>query len=126
MGEYDLAMQHYSQQLGLAQKIQDLRREASALGGIGNVYRKKGNILKAKKFYQRQLDIGYQTSNDHLTGRSLFNLALCLHQGGKIRKAISLAERALEALKPVEGTIKSILSENLKKWKEELLLIQEV
>lgn len=125
MGEHDLALQHYSQQLELAQNIQDIRREASALGGIGNIHRKKGNILKAKNLYQQQLDISYRTGDHHLIGRSLYNLALCLHQDRETREAISLIEQALESLKYVEGTIKHVLSEKLKKWKEELITKQE-
>lgn len=56
---------------------------------------------------------------------SVFNLALCLHQDGKTREAISFIERALESLEDVEGTIKHTLSEKLKKWKEELIIKQE-
>jgi tetratricopeptide (TPR) repeat protein len=103
--------------MNLARNIQDIRREASAAGGIGNVYRKKGQIPQAMEQYQHQLRLARASGDNRLISTALYNLALCYGLQGEISQAMALAEESLQALEHVEGTLPGMIRENLEKWK---------
>jgi tetratricopeptide (TPR) repeat protein len=115
--ESDEALEYFFRQLTLATDIQDLRRQAGALIGIGHIYREKAAISQAINYYQRALEISKITGEDRALGTAYFYLAICQGLQGDVEGAISLGEHSLQYFDRVDGVEKSIVEENLVRWR---------
>ncbi len=75
--------------------IGDLKRQANALGNLGNVYQSLGQYQKAIDDHQKSLEIAEKIGDRGSKARSLGNLGLAYQSLGQYQKAIDLYEKSL-------------------------------
>ena len=73
-------MVYHNQVLKIAQELKDRSIEARAYAGLGHAARCTGDILQAKLWHEKQLDMALSTKDKVAEGRACSNLGI-----GKIK-----------------------------------------
>jgi CHAT domain-containing protein/tetratricopeptide (TPR) repeat protein len=96
LGQYDAALQHYSDAYARSVRIQSDMEQARALYGLGMTYHAIGNFSESLSYLQRSLELRPEQQvarSRSTTLRSLANVLRDTHRG---REAIARREEALD------------------------------
>ena len=88
MGDYDKAMQIYTQAQKQAEKLADKTGMGASLNNIGLVHSKKGDYEKALDYYTRSLAIKEEIGDKRGIGGSLNNIGIVHADKGDLDKAL--------------------------------------
>ena len=84
-------MEYFSSALDINKEISNLREIAKCDILIGDVYKKIGDKRRAKREYEKALEIGVKTKNSNITALANFSL-------GKLREYLGDKQNALELI----------------------------
>lgn len=111
LGEPAEAIDHFHEELSLANLIEDRRREGGALGNLGLAYAALGDDRKSLSFYEQALVIAQEVGDQRGIGGSLGNLGNAYFTLGDVQRAIPFHEQSL-----------AIAREIGERWREEAAL----
>ncbi|MDG1476047.1 MAG: tetratricopeptide repeat protein [Vicingaceae bacterium] len=102
----DLIEIELEKELPKKSKKKILEYYAAAINNIGIIYRDKGNILEALKYYEKSFDIQKQLNNEEGIALSLSNIGVIYHQQGNTSKAIEYYSKSLKIREKIYGQSK--------------------
>lgn len=114
-GNFEQALQQYSQAREKFVVSDDASREAMALKGVGDVFMKKNQPQQAQQLYRQAMQLGLQTQNDWL----VHDLADALY---KLFKTTAQADSSLKYLSMAEAYEKKLQADKAK----EMLITKEL
>jgi len=95
LGQYDRAIEFYTQGLAIAQEIGDRNGEGTWLGALGIAYDNLGQYDKAIEFYTQALAIAQEIGDRNGEGIRLGNLGIAYDSLGQYDSAIEYSTQAL-------------------------------
>jgi len=95
LSQYDEALRHYQQSIGLAQTLNDSGGLAAALVGLGDVQTKRGQLAEATETLNMALSLARQQSERRLIAQALSGLGTIDAKRGEVQEATALFEEAL-------------------------------
>lgn len=78
-----------------ARRLGDRRREARALGNVGNAHRDLGQFAEAIPYYEQRLSIAREVGDRRSEGSALGDLGVAFSQLGQLDKAVACHEQHL-------------------------------
>jgi len=96
LGRFDVAQKAYLEALSVAEKSNDITRQSDALGNLGSIAFKNGDLVAAEGFHRRALALSRQINSPGSVQFDLNNLALALWKQGKAEAALEAIQEALE------------------------------
>ena len=103
LGDYQKALENYSQTLALHRDISERRGEANSLSDIGAVYQKLGEYRKASDYHHQALSIRRAIGDRAGEVSSLNNLGLVFSALDDSQKAIDFYSQALTLSRAMES-----------------------
>ena len=95
-GEYDSALEYYTQALDILEKLGDLKKKASVLNNIGLIYDYRGEYDSALEYYTQALDIDEKLENLNGKATRLNNVGLIYKNRGEYDSALEYYTQALD------------------------------
>jgi tetratricopeptide (TPR) repeat protein len=95
LGEYEAAIDLFTQQVALSRKIGDRQREGRGLGSVGRSHATLGDYRRAIDLCTRALAIARETGDRWGECTRIGNLASCYSSLGEYQRAIDLHTQAL-------------------------------
>jgi tetratricopeptide (TPR) repeat protein len=99
--KWDPALGSWEEALDAAEKANDERGQAAALGNLGTVYKAKGEWDKAIEFYNKTLEIDKKIGDEHGMAQTFNNLGTVYKDKGEWDKAIEFYDKTLEIDKKI-------------------------
>jgi predicted ATPase len=93
-GNFDKALEFYSKQLEITEKLNLKIEKALALGNIGVVYHLTGNLNKAKEYYEQKLKISEELGRRLEFAQILNNLGFLFKDQNNLVKAIKFHKKS--------------------------------
>jgi tetratricopeptide (TPR) repeat protein len=86
-GETELAIDNFKRQLRLARSTNNRSQENQAIGNLGIIYHRSGNLHQALLYYQQQLLALLAIGDRSWASKCLFNMGMLYAQHGKQEQA---------------------------------------
>jgi len=102
MGDYDKALQIYTETLKQVEEIEDFQKTPSILYSIGSVYQLKGDFYKALEYVKRSIEIDEQLGKKQNVERSQYSLGRIYFNIGDYDKANDSFTRSLKINEELE------------------------
>jgi tetratricopeptide (TPR) repeat protein len=102
MGEYDKALQIYSETLKQVEEIEGFQKTPSILYNIGSVYQQKGDFNKALEYVKRSIEIDEQLGKKQKVERSQYSLGRIYYNIDEYDKAKDSFTRSLKINEELE------------------------
>jgi tetratricopeptide (TPR) repeat protein len=99
--KWNQALSSWEEALDAAEKANDERGQAAALGNLGLVYQTKGEPDKAIEFYNKSLNIKEKIADEYGMAQTFNNLGLAYKDKGEWDTAIEFYNKDLEISKKI-------------------------
>ncbi|GIW26541.1 tetratricopeptide repeat protein [Meiothermus sp.] len=96
LGEYRTAIQHYTQALELAHRLEDKNQEIIALNGLAGTYFSLFDYQGAAELYLQSLELAQHLGSPDAEGAALGNLGAVYLEQGELSQALELFQKGLE------------------------------
>lgn len=108
LARWDEAVRWYDVAREVAEESEDLRKLALVLDGLGNTYRDRGNLLRAREVLRQVLDLGTRGGDRHARAVAHHDLMTVEKLAGDLDRAVLHGWEAAQVYDSDEGSLRAL------------------